>query len=106
MARKREFISEHQLSLHGIAIPVTIRLYKSVDGERIEFEQSHYIKTPLQEKPYKTDYSWGVDEKKALTRVMRTINEHYDEAVRKGHKSSESWLIPNEYFLTKEKKGT
>lgn len=95
---RRKFISEHQLRLRDIDVPIIIRLYESIDGERVEFEQSHYIKTPLRMEPYRTGQSWGVDEKNALLRAMRTINEPYDEAIRQGYSPSEAWIVPNELF--------
>jgi hypothetical protein len=94
----RRFISEFQFTLPHIAVLITIRLYKPIHGEGIEFEQSHYINTPTQMGPYRTSRPWGDDEAYSLHLAVKTITQHYNEAVRQGHTPSESWLVPNEHF--------
>jgi hypothetical protein len=95
----RKFISEYQFTLRGIAALITIRLYKPIHGEGVEFEQSCYIHTPTQATPYRTSHPWGDDEAYALHLAVRSITQYYNEAVRLGHSPSESWLVPNENFL-------
>jgi hypothetical protein len=99
-------ISEYQFNLRDIdAVLITIRLYKSIDGERVKFEQSHYFDTPRLG-PYGTDNPWGDYEAHALRRAARTFTEPYKEAVRQGKSPSEDWLVLNEDFFIEDKKAT
>jgi len=94
----RKLISEYQFRLRDLSPAITIRLYKPVGGKGIEFEQSHYIKTPTQIGPYITSRKWGDYEAYALHLAITSITQYYKEAVSEGHVPNNSWLIANEHF--------
>jgi len=95
---QREFLAEYQFQIKDIAIPITVRLYKRLGGDVVEFRQSHFIHTPVQAGRYTTDSSWGENEAEALHRAIQTFVSFYEEAVRAGHEPAEKWLVKNDSF--------
>src|ERR1035438_8698860 len=95
---QRELIREYQFQLKDIPIPITIRLYRRLGTDVIEFRQSHYIRTPVQAGRYRTDSSWGENEAAALRRAIQTLVSFYEDAVRVGKAPAESWLLKNDSF--------
>ena len=47
LSDRRRFLSEYQFAVGKIPRRVTIRLYEDLETGKVEFEQSHYIKTEL-----------------------------------------------------------
>ena len=95
----RRFVSEHQFFVGELPQRVTVRLYQSLDGDWIEFEQSHFINTPLQIDAYRTSTPCGDDEDDALhLAVGFCLVQWYEQAVAEGHQPDESWLVPNPRF--------
>jgi hypothetical protein len=96
--RPMVFVSEFRFYLKDIPTEITVRLYRPLQGRAIVFEQSHFIKTPTQAGPYRTDKSWNDDEGSALHQVVFGFTSHYNEAVNRGHRPDPSWLEENEQF--------
>jgi hypothetical protein len=95
----RRFVSEHQFFVGELPQRVTVRLYQSLDRDWVEFEQSHFINTPLQIDAYKTSSPYGDDEDDALRLAVDfCLVQWYEQAVREGHSPDESWLVPNPRF--------
>jgi len=95
----RRFVSEHQFFVGELPQRVTVRLYQSLDRDWIEFEQSHFINTPLQIDAYRTSTPFGDDEDDALhLAVGFCLVQWYQQAVAEGHRPDESWLVPNPKF--------
>ena len=93
-----EFLAEYQFQLKDIPVCITIRLYKRLGSDVVEFRQSHFTHTPVQATRYRTDSSWGESESEALHRAIQTFAPFYEEALRAGHKPTEKWLLKNDGF--------
>lgn len=90
-----QLVGEYKFRLKGILTEITIRLYKPFSSDGVEFQQSHFIKTPLQGTEYRTSRPSNSDEGSALHQVVHGLTSHYEAAVRAGHAPSEEWLVPN-----------
>src|SRR6266511_2318072 len=73
---QREFLAEYQFQLKDIPVSITIRLYKRLGSDVVEFRQSHFIHTPVQADRYRTNSSWGENEAEALDRAVQTFVLH------------------------------
>ena len=71
---------------------IKIRLEESLDG-KIQFVQSHYIKTPAQASHYTGSRSWGGSADNALKRAVDTVMSYYSEAIKAGHKPNDAGLL-------------
>lgn len=94
----RKFLSEFRFTLKDIATEIVIRTYEPLEGRGVWFEQSHFIKTPLESSPYQTSRPWNDYEAAALNQVVKGITDSYDAAIKNGHEPSDDWLIPNKHF--------
>jgi hypothetical protein len=94
----RRFLSEHQFFLGSLTPRITIRFYLSFDMKQVEYEQSHFIHTPLQIGAYHTSVPFGDDEVHALRRAQSDLTEYYGQAVRAGHEPNDNWLEKNPDF--------
>jgi len=95
----RRFVSEYQFFVGELPQMVAVRLYESLDRSWIEFEQSHFINTPLQIDAYRTNAPYGDNEDDALRLAVGfCLVQWYEQAVREGHQPDESWLVPNPRF--------
>jgi hypothetical protein len=74
---------------------IKIRLEESIDG-KIQFVQSHYIRTPAQASHSTT--SWGGTADDTLKRAVDTIMSYYSEAIKAGHKPDEGWFLKNKHY--------
>jgi hypothetical protein len=94
----RKLESEFHLRLDGISTLVMFRFYEDHLNIRIDFTQSHYIQTPLQDGPYIPQEPWAEDSDSAYQRAVEDMVDRFDLAVFEGHTPDESWLVPNEDF--------
>ena len=95
----RRFVSEYQFFVGELPQMVTVRFYQSLDRNEIEFEQSHFINTPLQIDAYRTSAPYGDDPDDALRLAVGfCLVQWYEQAIREGHQPDESWLVPNPRF--------
>lgn len=94
----RQLLSEYSFRVGNLSQFITIRLYRLIGEDKVVFEQSHFIHTPTQIDAYRTSVPVGDDETEALGRAIRTLVDHYEEAMRAGHKPKDSWLEPNPDF--------
>ena len=76
---------------------VSIRVYETDDG-RYFFEQSHYIRTPVQEAAHVAAGETHVEVHAALSRAVESITTYYEDAVGKGHAPAASWFVRNDVF--------
>jgi hypothetical protein len=96
---RRRPLNEYQFTVGELKTVITIRTYEQTVGGGYIFEQSHFIKTPLQPDYYCTSRPWGDYEAYAVHQAISTITEWYRDAVNAGHTPSESWLISNKQFV-------
>jgi hypothetical protein len=94
----RKLVGEYKFRLGSLATEITIRLYASFQNAKILFEQSHFIRTPLQLGPYETTRPWNDNISAALNQVTFGLIDHYNNAVKAGHTPDDSWLVANEEF--------
>src|SRR3990170_7432279 len=81
--------------LGSLATRVCIRLHVGEDG-LYSWEQSHFIRTPLQIDAYRTSCPSSDTEERAWRAAFRTLTQQYEWALREGYKPENSWLLPNE----------
>lgn len=81
------------IKLGSLQTMVFIELGRFRHGQTTKFHQSHVIHTPVQADPYRTSRAFSDSWEDALEDVLRTLTSYYEEAVRKGHKPQESWLV-------------
>ncbi|MGO9769533.1 MAG: hypothetical protein ACLPSW_08275 [Roseiarcus sp.] len=74
---------------------VTIDLGRFMDCDRTKFQLSHAIKTPIQAGPYRTSIPIADDPAYALHRAIKSLTDYYRDAVKRGHKPNEQWLVEN-----------
>jgi hypothetical protein len=96
---RRRPLNEYQFTVGELKTVIIVRTYEETMGGGYIFEQSHFIKTPLQIGPYQTSKPWGDYEAYAVHQAISGITEWYRDAVEAGHAPSESWLIPNKRFV-------
>jgi hypothetical protein len=95
----RRFVSEYQFFVGELPQMITVRFYQPLDRNWIEFEQSHFINTPLQIDAYRTSAPYGDDQDDALRLAVGfCLVQWYEQAIREGHQPDESWLVPNPRF--------
>lgn len=98
----RKLVGEYKFYLGNLTPEITIRLYAPFNGTGIQFEQSHFIHTPVQADAYETSRPWNDNVGAAINQVIFGLIEHYRAAVKNGHTPDDSWLVPNLKFgLTK-----
>jgi hypothetical protein len=95
----RRLVSEYQFFVGELPQMITVRFYQPLDRNWIEFEQSHFINTPLQIDAYRTSAPYGDDQDDALRLAVGfCLVQWYEQAIREGHQPDESWLVPNPRF--------
>jgi hypothetical protein len=94
----RRFLSEHHFFVGRLTQRITIRLYRSLERNWIEYDQSHFIHTPVQIDAYQPSTPFGDDEGEALHTVVFSLTQWYEQAVREGHEPNDSWLEKNPHF--------
>jgi hypothetical protein len=92
------YIREISFNLKELSPVIKIRLYKQPNDQRVFFEQSHFLDTPIQADPYRTSTPFADDEEGALRHAVRTFMDFFPAAVEQGHKPSDEWLVPNSDF--------
>lgn len=94
----RKFLSEYRFQVGELRPFITIRLYESIGGAGIVFEQSHFIQIPGHIEPYRTSITTGTTEADALHKAVSDFTMYYDIAIRDGRSPDDAWLIPNPNF--------
>jgi len=91
--------SEYRVSVGELTQQVRIRIWKGCKGaSNYCYTQSHYVHTPLQAGPYRSNAIFADDEASALQLAVRSLTTFYDEAVGANRQPDDSWLVPNNYF--------
>jgi hypothetical protein len=92
---RHDAMGTFEVRLGELETLITIDLGRFMDSDKTKFRVSHAIKTPLQAGPYRT--STPVDDYPAyaLRRAITGLTDYYRDAVKKGHKPSEQWLVEN-----------
>lgn len=98
LQQPRRLLSTYPFYLGDIDVRIRIHLYEPIGGGKVEFEQSHVIKTPCQIDAYRTSRPWNDTEAAALDQVVSGFTRHYEEAVQAGHQPEASWLVVNANF--------
>jgi hypothetical protein len=94
----RKLVGEYRFHLGDLAPEIIIKVYASFQDTRVQFEQSHYIKTPDQGGEYITSRPWNDNVGAALNQVIFGFTENYRAAVINGHTPNDSWLVSNPDF--------
>lgn len=94
----RRLLAEYKFNLGTLSTAIRIRLYKVLWSGHIEFEQSHFLKTPILSGPYRSDATRGTDEADALRLAIRTLTTEYRRALNQGYEPQDDWLVDNAYF--------
>jgi hypothetical protein len=98
----KRFVSEYSFRLREIEwVEVRVRIWETKDnygGCHYSFDQSHYLRTPIQADPYMTSTPFGETEVEALHRALRTFEGFISGAKAGGHKPASSWLVKNEEY--------
>ena len=76
---------------------VSIRVYETDDG-RYFFEQSHYIRTPVQETAHVLGGERHLRPHAALSHAVESITTYYEDAVAKGHEPCATWFVRNDVY--------
>ncbi len=94
-----KFFSEYHLFFEVARerFRVDICIYETDDG-RYFFEQSHYIRTPLQDSAPMPVAERHPGPHQALSRAVESITTYYEDAVAEGHEPCVSWFVPNEVY--------
>jgi hypothetical protein len=80
------------LTFGDLKTKVKITLRKG-RGKQTAFTQSHAAKTPLQAGPYWTSLPGDQSPGDALHKAISGITMYFRQAIEKGHKPSEDWLV-------------
>lgn len=94
-----KFFSEYHLffEVADERFRVAIRVYETGDG-RYFFEQSHYIRTPVQEEAHVLAAETHPGPHVALSRAVESITTYYEEAIGRGHEPSADWFVRNDVY--------
>lgn len=94
----RTIEKEHELRLRGMKTVIVIRFFTRAGATGVWWEQSHFIKTPLQAGPYRTSLPRGDSLQQALRKAIHGLTSFYDMAVRENQTPHDGWLITNKKF--------
>jgi hypothetical protein len=98
----RKVHAEYQFRLDGIPVNIHVQVYEELEpnnpSEPYSYSTSHLIKTPSQLDVYTPGECTDDDPEWALNKAIRSLTEHYRQAVSQGHQPSEDWLVPNDKF--------
>ena len=94
-----KFFSEYHLFFEVAAerFRVSIRVYETNDG-RYFFEQSHHIRTPVQEAAHVLTVEKHPAPHAALSRAVESITTYYEDAVELGHQPRADWFVRNDVY--------
>ena len=94
-----KFFSEYHIffELAAERFRVSIRIYETDDG-RYFFEQSHYIRTPVQAGVHVVAAEKHHAPHAALSRAVESITTYYEEAVGRGHEPHADWFVRNDVY--------
>ena len=94
----RTYVAEHLVKLRNIETLVRFKLFTRANHTGVWWEQSHYVRTPLQREPYKTSLPRGDDLQHAFRRALTGLTSFIDMAVREGEQATTKWLVINDSF--------
>ena len=94
----RRLLSTYEFRLGALAQRITIRLYWNISKRKVEFEQSHLLRSPAQFGLYTPDAPYTNNEEDALRTALKPFKAFYEYAVREGYEPDETWLVTNESF--------
>lgn len=76
---------------------VSIRVYETDDG-RYFFEQSHYMRTPVQGAAQVLTAERHNGPHLALSSAVESMTTYYEDAVGQGHAPDATWFVRNDRF--------
>lgn len=85
----------YKVKVGDLSTVVTITLKRQPNTRRTDFRVSHAIHTPMLNGPYHTSLPFGDDAAHALHSAITGLTMWYHQALEKGHKPIESWLVGN-----------
>ena len=86
-------------TLPELSTRIYIRFYRTPSSILVRYEQSHFIKTPVQLDAYHPSRMHGADLGDAVGQAITAFTSYAKAAVEKGHEPDESWLVPNSRFV-------
>ncbi|MGI4765774.1 MAG: hypothetical protein ACRYGP_12065 [Janthinobacterium lividum] len=94
-----KFYSEYHIFFEAGAerFRVSIRVYETDDG-RYFFEQSHFIRTPVQKGAHVLTAETHPGPHHAVSRAVESITTYYEEAVGLGHQPCADWFVRNDIY--------
>lgn len=92
-----ELRGEHEIRVGDLSTPIRVRVFRRKSDGTFVVQQSHFVRTSIQYLPFAINQTFTC-EQEILPRVEGPIKHWYDQAVRRGYKPSESWLVPNTNF--------
>jgi hypothetical protein len=94
-----KFFSEYHLffEVGRERFRVSICVYETDDG-RYFFEQSHYIRTPVQDSAHVLGAERHPRPHLALTHAVESITTYYEDAVSQGHEPCRDWFVRNDVY--------
>jgi hypothetical protein len=76
---------------------MSFRVYETGD-QRYFIEQSHYIRTPVQDAEDPALNERHARPEDALSRAVESVTTYYEDAVAKGHAPNANWFVRNDVF--------
>lgn len=98
IGRPRHLTDEYAFNLGTIPESVRVRIYRNLADDSYEYDQSHFIQTPLQADPEVGEITDHRSAEAALAEVVGTMITHYQAAEAAGHEPGMEWLLPNNAF--------
>jgi hypothetical protein len=93
-----EFLEEQELRVGDLATPILLRISRRKADGALLITQSHFVKTAIQYLPYSANQPYFCPRQEAVDRILSIMKNFYDQAIRRGYKPTEGWLVENTRF--------
>lgn len=92
-------LREASFYLGTLKTEIRIRLYlRPEDATTVYYEQSHFLKTPMQRQTRPPTDNFADSEEEAFAEAIAALTDTYELALMSGHRADDDWLVPNSYF--------
>jgi hypothetical protein len=107
--KKSRYISESYVLIREIKtyldisdfhVPLGIKIYLTDVNSELpyHYEVNANVHTPIQNGPYYPSRTYYETEGMAISSAVSDFAAYIEAAIEKGHKPSETWLVPNDRF--------
>jgi hypothetical protein len=93
-----EFVAEHELRIGALTTPIRVRIFRRQSDGALLAEQSQFLKTSIQYLPHTINQPFFCAENQVLDELTATMTNFYNQAIGRGYKPTENWLVPNTGF--------